>query len=42
MVHLDEAVLDAEKEHPDSSKMNWLSYLPIVGEYWTLSEKIQS
>ena len=39
-VHFDELVLDAEKKNPDPSKMKLFTYLPIVGEYWALGEKI--
>ena len=39
-VHLDELVLDAEKKNPEPASMKLFTYLPIVGEYWTLGEKI--
>jgi flavin reductase (DIM6/NTAB) family NADH-FMN oxidoreductase RutF len=40
--HLDESILDTEKNKFDPSKIRLLSYFPMVGEYWTLSEKVQS
>jgi flavin reductase (DIM6/NTAB) family NADH-FMN oxidoreductase RutF len=41
-VHLDESVLDAKKHTPDPDKMRLFTYLPVVGEYWSLGNKIQS
>jgi flavin reductase (DIM6/NTAB) family NADH-FMN oxidoreductase RutF len=41
-VHLDESILDADRKKPDPRKMKLFTYLPIVGEYWSLGEKIQS
>ncbi|MGD2072623.1 MAG: flavin reductase family protein [Candidatus Thorarchaeota archaeon] len=41
-VHLDESVLDSEKRSLDPNKMKLFTYLPIVGEYWSLGKKVQS
>jgi flavin reductase (DIM6/NTAB) family NADH-FMN oxidoreductase RutF len=41
-VHIDESILDEEKNNPDSSKMKLFTYLPIVGEYWSLGKKMES
>ena len=36
-VHMDEAILD-EKGNLDPSRMHLFTYLPPIGEYWTLGE----
>jgi flavin reductase (DIM6/NTAB) family NADH-FMN oxidoreductase RutF len=39
-VHMDDKIL-TEAGHPDPTKMNLFTYLPISGQYWALGEKLK-